>query len=266
MSTDPNVIRFPDARPACGGPEEARPAGGAGGVETAAGPDAVDRSAGHEDWILGDIAKALSFDAASHSRAARGLQPLREPLRRTLLETLAGRPQPMSRRLLDAVGGSAGDVHQRLRTLRQARLITVERHHIYKVDTHSLEALRRYFDLLLCAASLSPAGASSMPLDLDLALEALAEPTRRAIFEHIVIRPRRVGELAALLPVTRQNISHHVRVLGEAGLIRHDPSTLTVIVEALPQLRTYFDRLWLEASLGDTWLNERRVVNGDYGL
>src|SRR4051812_31264797 len=105
-----------------------------------------------------------------------------------------------------------------------------------------------------------------MSPDLDAIFDALSDPTRRAIFEHIVVRPRRVGELGELMPVTRQAVSHHVRVLGEAGLIEHGPRSLSVIVDPLPSLRTYFDRLWLEASLGDTWLAGRALANSTRGL
>ncbi len=96
-----------------------------------------------------------------------------------------------------------------------------------------------------------------MTIELDAALEALADPTRRTIFEHLAIRPRRVGELASGLPVTRAAVSHHVRVLREAGLVRDRHGAIEVTVEALPEIRLYFDRLWLEASLGDGWLARR---------
>ena len=51
------------------------------------------------------------------------------------------------------------------------------------------------------------------------ALTALADPTRRSIFEHIVEGPRAVVELAALLPVSRPAVSQHLRVLKEAELV-----------------------------------------------
>ena len=96
-----------------------------------------------------------------------------------------------------------------------------------------------------------------MTVDLDAVLEALADPTRREIFERIVIRPSRIGELAKDLPVTRPAVSHHVRVLRDAGLVRDTGAGVEVIVETLPMVRLYFDRLWLEASLGDAWLTQR---------
>lgn len=50
---------------------------------------------------------------------------------------------------------------------------------------------------------------------------ALGEPVRRRIVELLRDGPRPVGELAAQLPVGRPAVSKHLRVLGDAGLVRH---------------------------------------------
>ena len=105
-----------------------------------------------------------------------------------------------------------------------------------------------------------------MTIELDAVFEALADSTRRDIFERIVIRPRHVGRLASELPVTRPTVSHHVRVLRDAGLVSNVEGPIRAMVEALPYVRTYFDRLWLEASLGDAWLEQRRIETHDFGL
>src|SRR5215212_7475685 len=52
---------------------------------------------------------------------------------------------------------------------------------------------------------------------------ALADPTRRTIFERVADRPRAVGELASGLPVTRPAVSQHLKVLKEAGLVVDRP-------------------------------------------
>ena len=52
-----------------------------------------------------------------------------------------------------------------------------------------------------------------------LALEALGDPTRRAIFEHLSQRPCAVGELAEMVPVSRPAVSQHLKVLKAAGLV-----------------------------------------------
>ena len=53
----------------------------------------------------------------------------------------------------------------------------------------------------------------------DAGLGLLGDPTRRAIFELLARRPRSVGELAQLLPVSRPAVSQHLRVLKDGGLV-----------------------------------------------
>jgi len=48
---------------------------------------------------------------------------------------------------------------------------------------------------------------------------ALGDPTRRAIFECLVERPRAVTELAEQMPVSRPAVSQHLKVLKIAGLV-----------------------------------------------
>ena len=50
--------------------------------------------------------------------------------------------------------------------------------------------------------------------------EALAEPTRRAVVEALVVRPQTPGELASQLKVSPQALSRHLRLLRRAGFIR----------------------------------------------
>jgi DNA-binding transcriptional ArsR family regulator len=55
------------------------------------------------------------------------------------------------------------------------------------------------------------------------ALAALADPTRRQILELLSERgPQSASTLAARLPITRQAIAKHVRVLTDAGLVQAD--------------------------------------------
>jgi DNA-binding transcriptional ArsR family regulator len=81
-----------------------------------------------------------------------------------------------------------------------------------------------------------------------LAIAALGDPTRRAVFERLRDGPRTVGDLAEGLPVTRSAVSQHLRVLGEAGLVsqRRDGTRRLYRVEpdGLAALRAYFDDLW----------------------
>lgn len=50
--------------------------------------------------------------------------------------------------------------------------------------------------------------------------EALAEPTRRQILDLLRVEPRLVGDLAELLKITQPNVSKHLRVLRDVGLVR----------------------------------------------
>ena len=80
---------------------------------------------------------------------------------------------------------------------------------------------------------------------------ALADPTRRTIFELVVARPRAVGELAALLPVTRPAVSQHLKLLKNAGLVIDRAEGTRRIYRANPdglqELREQLDRFWTAA-------------------
>ena len=79
-------------------------------------------------------------------------------------------------------------------------------------------------------------------------LEALADPTRREIFERLRPGPSPVGKLAEDLPVSRPAVSQHLKVLKEAGLVseRKDGTRrfYSVNKQGLEELRTYLDGFW----------------------
>jgi len=83
------------------------------------------------------------------------------------------------------------------------------------------------------------------------ALAALADPTRRTIFEHLAERPRAVGELARELPVSRPAVSQHLKVLKGAGLVTDRPAGTRRIYQVDPdglaEVRAYFERFWIQA-------------------
>ena len=80
---------------------------------------------------------------------------------------------------------------------------------------------------------------------------ALADPTRRTVFELVAARPRAVGELADLLPVTRPAVSQHLKVLKTAGLVLDRAEGTRRIYRADPEglraLRDQLDRFWNQA-------------------
>jgi DNA-binding transcriptional ArsR family regulator len=82
-------------------------------------------------------------------------------------------------------------------------------------------------------------------------LTALADPTRRSVFERLAGGPRSVGEIAAELPVSRPAVSQHLRVLKEAGLVSERRNGTrryySVRPDGLAELRGYVDRFWEEA-------------------
>jgi DNA-binding transcriptional ArsR family regulator len=79
-------------------------------------------------------------------------------------------------------------------------------------------------------------------------MAALADPTRRAIFESLADGPRPVGEIARQFPVSRPAVSQHLKVLKDAGLVVDRPSGTRRLYQIDPQrvaaLRAYFDQFW----------------------
>jgi DNA-binding transcriptional ArsR family regulator len=80
------------------------------------------------------------------------------------------------------------------------------------------------------------------------ALTALADPTRRAVFERLKDGPKSVTELAAGLPVSRPAVSQHLKVLKETGLVvDHAVGTRRLYQlnpAGLGPLRAWLDRFW----------------------
>jgi DNA-binding transcriptional ArsR family regulator len=58
--------------------------------------------------------------------------------------------------------------------------------------------------------------------DIDVALTALAEPTRRRIVDLLRERPRRAGELAAAARMSGPALSRHLRVLRRSGMVEEE--------------------------------------------
>jgi DNA-binding transcriptional ArsR family regulator len=95
-------------------------------------------------------------------------------------------------------------------------------------------------------------------------LDALGDPTRRAILELLRDGPRPVGELAGALPVTRPAVSQHLRVLTAAGLVADRPAGRRRLYAVDPAgrevLRVYREGLW-----GEALASYRRVAEGEPG-
>ena len=80
------------------------------------------------------------------------------------------------------------------------------------------------------------------------ALDALGDPTRRAVFEVLRGGAQPVGEIAKHLPVSRPAVSQHLRVLKEAGLVRDRRQgtrrLYSVDAAGLAALREYLEGFW----------------------
>ncbi len=94
------------------------------------------------------------------------------------------------------------------------------------------------------------------------ALTALADPTRRSIFESLAGGPLSVGDLAMDRPVSRPAVSQHLRVLKDAGLVfetRQGTRRIYAIEPAgLEALRAWLDQFWDEVLISYKEALERR--------
>ena len=80
------------------------------------------------------------------------------------------------------------------------------------------------------------------------ALTALADPTRRRIYEALRRQPRTVGELAKRQPVSRPAVSQHLKVLEAARLVSVEAQgnrrLYSINREGLDDLRNYLESFW----------------------
>lgn len=65
-------------------------------------------------------------------------------------------------------------------------------------------------------------------------LRALAEETRLAVLRELMYGPRRVGELNARLSLDQSLLSHHLKVLREAGLVVSRRQGKSVLYQLAP--------------------------------
>jgi DNA-binding transcriptional ArsR family regulator len=83
------------------------------------------------------------------------------------------------------------------------------------------------------------------------ALAALADPTRRHVFERLRSGPHAVGEIARGMPVSRPAVSQHLKVLKDAGLVgdRHEGTRRVYYIDqaGIGALRKWLDQFWDEA-------------------
>jgi DNA-binding transcriptional ArsR family regulator len=98
------------------------------------------------------------------------------------------------------------------------------------------------------------------------ALSALADPTRRRVFERLKSGPQSVGRIARGLPVSRPAVSQHLKVLKDAGLVADQADGTRRVYyidpEGLSELRRWLDQFWDQALAAFQAEVEREAKHG----
>ena len=85
----------------------------------------------------------------------------------------------------------------------------------------------------------------------NVAFAALADPTRREVFERLAAGGKSVGELARGMPVSRPAVSQHLKVLKEAGLVTDEADGTRRVYHIDPgglgAVRAWLDQFWTTA-------------------
>ena len=85
---------------------------------------------------------------------------------------------------------------------------------------------------------------------LDLALQALADPTRRAMVERLTRSPASVGDLARPFSMTLPAVLQHLSVLEGSGLVASEKIGRVRMCRIEPAA----------LSLAEQWINARRTA------
>jgi DNA-binding transcriptional ArsR family regulator len=65
--------------------------------------------------------------------------------------------------------------------------------------------------------------------------KALADPTRRAVFEKLAAKAQNATELRQGMSITQPAMSHHLGVLRDAGLVREAPAGRATLYSIAPE-------------------------------
>ena|SRR5436189_2399058 len=80
---------------------------------------------------------------------------------------------------------------------------------------------------------------------------ALADSTRRKVFERLAKKSLSVAEIANGMPVSRPAVSQHLKILKDAGLVTmHSEGTRNVYAidfKTVASMRDYLDKFWNKA-------------------
>lgn len=83
-----------------------------------------------------------------------------------------------------------------------------------------------------------PTGSHHLDTSCAEKLKVLSDPTRLSVIELLLGGPRRVGELHELLGIEQSLLSHHLRVLRDAGFVVSRRNGKGVLYDLSPQFRS----------------------------
>lgn len=92
--------------------------------------------------------------------------------------------------------------------------------------------------------------ASSKSITCIKKLKALADETRWCIVQELLKKPSTVNELSERISATQYNVSKHLRILREAGIINQSKLGIHVHCEIAPELRQRLAKTKNELDLG----------------
>jgi DNA-binding transcriptional ArsR family regulator len=85
----------------------------------------------------------------------------------------------------------------------------------------------------------------------ELIFTALADPTRRQVLNHLASGAKSVGDIAALMPISRPAVSQHLAHLKRAQLVSERRAGTRRIYQidqaGLTELRSWLDTFWDDA-------------------
>lgn len=84
---------------------------------------------------------------------------------------------------------------------------------------------------------------------LDLAFQALSDPTRRAMVERLSRGPASVSELAAPFPMSMSAVAQHLKILEASGLVASEKTGRVRTCRVDPKA----------LSAAERWINDRRL-------
>jgi ArsR family transcriptional regulator len=95
--------------------------------------------------------------------------------------------------------------------------------------------------------------------EIEKVSKALADQTRLRIFEAISARRMNCGEIVSMRGVTRATVSHHLKILSEAGLIACRREGQFVYSEAVPETIAAYTQALAKIARGSKAAPRRRA-------